>query len=62
MAKDTNVGEGDASTGGLPKRINKAARHKAQERAARVERGSFSIPDRPGRPKGHDGYNHNRDA
>jgi hypothetical protein len=46
----------------LPKRTDKAQRKADQERAARVERDSFSVPDRPGRPKGEDGYNYNRES
>ncbi len=41
MAK--NVGEGDASTEGLPKRLNKQARKDEQARAARIERDSFAV-------------------
>lgn len=53
MAKDDNSD--------LPKRINKAQRQTEQAKAAEVERESFSVPDRPGRPKGENGYNYNRE-
>lgn len=45
--------DGGKDTEGLPKRENKEQRQKDQDAAARAERGgSFSVPDRPGRPKG----------
>jgi hypothetical protein len=50
MAKDGND---------LPKRENKEQRKQEQKRAAEIERESFSVPDRPGRPKGD--YNYERD-
>ena len=51
----------DDSKGDLPKRENKAQRKVDQEKAARRESDSFSVPDRPGRPKGENGYNYNRE-
>lgn len=52
--EDKNIAPGDASTEGLPRRINKKARQDAQATAAKRERyaGSFEVPDRPGRPHG----------
>jgi hypothetical protein len=53
MAKDKNTAPGDASTEGLPRRINKAERHADQARAAREEdRGGWQVgnlnTDNPG--------------
>jgi GH24 family phage-related lysozyme (muramidase) len=49
-----NVGAGDTSTGGLPKRINKADRQKAIDETRRAEEvGGFSVGGRDNaRPDG----------
>jgi hypothetical protein len=52
--------DGGSDTGGLPRRTDKAQRKADQAKAARIERDSFSVPDRPGRPKGRNGYNYDR--
>jgi hypothetical protein len=65
FSSDKNVGEGDESTGGLPKRLNKKERQADQARAARIERDSFAVrTDRdkrlgPGHNPG--GYDYDRE-
>lgn len=49
----------DGGSDKLPQRTGKEQRKADQARADRIERDSFSVPDRPGRPRGD--YGHERD-
>lgn len=49
----------DTGSDELPERTGKGQRRADQAHAARIERDSFSVPDRPGRP--HGDYGHERD-
>lgn len=54
--QNDNTAPGDASTEGLPKRINKTERYAAQATAARREQtqAGFAAGGRPGRESGGD--------